>query len=152
MANSFNTGLLRVIDNARGGNQSTPSQAQTTFAGYVLDVCLDSESPLYTSDKDIGVIRFKNLNTENLVEEDIISNFAYPIDRSITRYPYPGEQVIITVAYGEPFLNPDKSLKEIPVARIYFYTTTVSLFHNPTFNSHPQIAISPKLTPSSLSD
>ena len=152
MSNSFNTGLLRVIDGARNSGQAIPSPTQTTFTGYVLDVCLDDTSPLYTSERDIGVIRFKNLSSENLVEEDIVANFAYPIDRSITRYPYPGEQVIVTIAYGEPFLRPDKNPKEIPVTRTYFYSTAISLFHNPTYNSHPEIAVYPRSTPTSISD
>ena len=102
------------------------------FAGQVIDICLSRDSNLYNSQRDIGKIKFRNLIKEINKAEPIINNEAYPLDRSITRYPMPGEEVLIFTALGEA---PTKA--NAAVGSIYFYTFVVSSAHNITYNSNP---------------
>lgn len=149
MASSVYVGLNNLLqDNNRGGTVSTPDTL--VFPAQVLDVVLQESDVFYESPRDIGLIRFRNLIRDNMRVEDEIINFAYPIDRAMVRYPYPGEQVIITQAFGEPYLTPNKSPKEIPIRPIYFYSNVVALSHNISYNMHPELATDPKIPTSPL--
>lgn len=115
------------------GNQNNRQQLKA-YPGHVLEVCMDSNSPLYESSRDIGKIRFRDLAREyNRAEEEVVG-LAYPLDRSIARYPYPGEEVIIFRAFGETTTPLTRTM-----VNICFYTFVVSALHNPSFNAHPFI-------------
>ena len=104
-------------------------------AAHVLEVCLDPTSPLYENPMDIGKIRFRDLyNVVPFLQkpEQELTTVAWPMDRSILRYPLPGEQVIVFEAYGDvklPFAD--------VLQRISFYTFNVNTTHNISFNSTP---------------
>jgi len=107
-------------------------QQLKVFPGHVVDICMDATSPLYTSPKDIGKIVFRDLVKEfNRAEKDI-KNIAYPLDRSVARYPMPGEEVIIYRAIGE-----GGTASTLIMSNICFYSFVVSAMHNVTFNSNP---------------
>jgi hypothetical protein len=109
-------------------------QQLKVFPGHVLDICLDENSPLYESNRDIGKIRFRDLVREYNKEEQAAVKTAYPLDRSIARYPMPGEEVIIFRAFGET-----TSTKSLVLANIYFYSFVVSTMHNVSYNANPFI-------------
>ena len=105
--------LFSPVPNPLPSNTQRPLQV---FAAQVIEVIVDESSKLYKSEKDIGAIRFRNLSKEVNKEEDLIKNIAYPLDRSIVRYPMPGEQVMIFAAIGEVPTGAVQSIK-----RTYFY-------------------------------
>lgn len=109
-------------------------QQQKVFPGHVLEICLDESSPLYESERDIGKIRFRDLVTEYNVEEASLVKVAYPLDRSIARYPFPGEEVVIYRAMGET-----RSASALALANVFFYSFVVSTHHNITYNQNPFI-------------
>ena len=144
MASSVYQGLNNVLQTSSGGGSISIPET-LIFPAQVLDVVLSESDVFYESPRDIGLIRFRNLIRDNMRVEDEIINFAYPIDRAMVRYPYPGEQVIITQAFGEPYLTPNKTPKEIPVRPIYFYSNVVALSHNISYNVNPELATDPKI-------
>lgn len=108
------------------------------LVGTVLDVCLNTSSEFYKSPRDLGKIRFRNILTNVKDNEKDTVTFAYPLDRSTTRYPLPGEQVIIFAAFGE--LSDPENTDTYPVSNIHFYSDVVSTLHNVTYNSYPYVA------------
>lgn len=115
------------------------NQQFTTFTAQVLDVCFDKTSKLYGDETDIGAIRFKPLryvrDTANIYEDEV-TNIAYPLDRSVARYPIPGEQVLIVVSAGD---NQRDSADHDQLITSFFYTFVVASQKNVTYNSHPFI-------------
>lgn len=117
------------------GSNETPKFRQRVFPGHVLDVCLDKESPLYENPRDIGKIRFRDLaNISPIYQraEDQVFTVAWPLDRSIARYPLPGEQVMIYNAHGDVVM-PLSNNQQI----IFFYTIVVSTNHTISSNQSP---------------
>lgn len=126
------TGLADV---GRQGIQSMPnfSIPIVITTGHVLEICLDSNSPLYNSPKDIGVIRFREaLNNGGAKLDKDINTIAFPLDRSIARYPFPGELVVILLADGETAVGSNRTINKIA-----YYINVVSALHNVTYNAHP---------------
>ena len=114
--------------------QTNGLQQLKVFPGHVIDVCLDENHKLYESSRDIGKIRFRDLVKEYNKNEESVVKTAYPLDRSVARYPLPGEEVIIYRAFGET------TTPLTPVlANIYFYSFVVSAMHNVTYNANPFI-------------
>lgn len=107
-------------------------QQLKVFPGQVLEICMDSNSPLYETNRDIGKIRFRDLAKEYNKPEINSVKVAYPLDRSIARYPYPGEEVIIYRAYGE-----SRSTAAMVISNIFFYSFVVSTHHNVSYNQNP---------------
>lgn len=106
------------------------------FPAQVLDVCLDSNSSLYRSVKDIGVISFRDPALDFKKAEKDILKTAYPLDRSVARYPVPGEEVIIFKAIGDAGgTNAPRS-----AVSLFFYSFVVSAMHNISFNVDPFLA------------
>lgn len=112
--------------------QNSPQRSFKTFAGHVIEICMTSDSSLFESPRDIGKIKFRDLVTEYNRAESELAKFAYPLDRSIARYPFPGEEVIIYQAMGE-----SDSIINTTLANIYFYSFVVSAMHNVSFNANP---------------
>jgi hypothetical protein len=100
--------------------------------GHVLEVCLNPSSPLYKSPKDIGKIRYRSSVIVNAYTDSELNAVAYPLDRSVARYPFPGELVVLFAVDGEP-----REESEQPIDTTIFYTTVVSALHNVSYNSHP---------------
>ncbi len=131
----------RVADNrvTSGG-----SQQSSVFLGQVLDVCLDSSSPLYEDATSIGLIRVRPLLTRPALSplfEDEINSTAQPIDRSSCKYPLPGEQVLLYLAWGDKVVagnDPDTG----KTARALFYGNVVCSHRNTTYNVDPFLATS----------
>ena len=109
-------------------------QQLKVFPGHVLDVCLDENSSLYESPRDLGKIRFRDLVREYNKEEQAAVKTAYPLDRSMARYPLPGEEVIIFRAFGE-ITSPKAPI----LSNIFFYSFVVSTMHNVSYNANPFI-------------
>jgi len=107
-------------------------QQLKVFPGHVLEICLDENSSLYESNRDIGKIRFRDLVREYNKEEKAAVKTAYPLDRSMARYPLPGEEVIIFRAFGET-TSPNSTV----LANIFFYSFVVSTLHNISYNANP---------------
>lgn len=133
---SYFTGLSGVISTINPTQTNNPTQILTEFPGHVLEICMDNASNLYNSPRDIGKIRFRDLIREfNKPDKECVLE-AYPLDRSMIRYPFPGEQVIIHKAFGDTFLTNTTLL-----AGIYFYTFVVSTNQNVTFNANPFLGV-----------
>lgn len=113
------------------GNKRQPT---TVFPGHVLDICLDETHWLYETPRDIGKIRFRDILVEVNIDESKLNKVAYPLDRSINRYPYPGEEVIIFKALGES-TSPNTTV----LSSLFFYSFVVSAMQNITFNANPFI-------------
>lgn len=119
-------------------NPSGPQSDLIIFSGQVLDICLDESSNLFQSAADIGKIRFRGMGRGSLLtaryEEDVEA-VAYPLDRSIVRYPIPGELVMLYVASGDTdsatIFGSDK-----PAPTVY-YSLVVAASKNVTYNSNP---------------
>jgi len=118
-------------------NQGNVRQQLAVSPAQVLDVCLDVNSPLYKSPSDIGCIRFRLIGIGEAYSrdfEDQVTTIAYPLDRSFTRYPFPGEQVIIYSAVGD---LQRRSADSDQLSSIPFYSMVVSSLMNITYNGHP---------------
>ena len=135
-SNTFFTGLADLYrpqdPKRRGGDQPL-----RVFPGQVLDICLDPDSNLFESTRDIGKILFRDLVTELSAVESSLNKVAYPLDRSISRYPLPGEEVLIYIAIGEP----DSRVLQT-MSNVYFYSIVVSTHNSVTYNSDPLIGTS----------
>lgn len=116
-----------------GGSQQTPP---LVFPAHVLEVCTGTDSPLYETVRDIGKIKFRDLNYDVNIPENKVTSVAYPLDRSFIRYPYPGEQVMIFYAFSET-LDPSSTVMQ----NAFFYSFVVSSFHNISYNQHPFLGV-----------
>lgn len=119
------------------GQQANTRQQLAMSPAQVLDVCLDSTSPLYTSTADIGAIRFQLIGigeSGGREFEDQTNNIAHPLDRSIARYPVAGEQVMIYSAVGD---RQRQSADHDQLSLVPFYSLVVSSMMNITYNGHP---------------
>jgi hypothetical protein len=104
------------------------------FPAQVLKVCMSTtDTEMYKFPRDIGAIKFRSLAWVSNKSEDEVTSTAYPLDRSIARYPLPGEEVIIIVATGDVSGAKDNTI----LKDTYFYTFAVSALHNITSNTHP---------------
>jgi hypothetical protein len=132
MGGSIFTGLGDLYKQSNDQPQNT-KQTDKAFPAHVLEVCMDDKSPLYKSPRDIGKIAFRNIYKDYAKEESELVTTAYPLDRSIARYPLAGEEVIVFTAFG------DRGGTEASGAtgNIYFYSFVVSAMHNVTSNTNP---------------
>lgn len=127
------TGLGDLYQSS-GAQQSNGLQQLKVFPGQVVEICMDENHSLYESPRDIGKIRFRDLVYEyNRAEKELFKQ-AFPLDRSITRYPLPGEEVIIYRAFGEA-----TAPAALVMANLYFYSFVVSAMHSITSNINPFI-------------
>jgi hypothetical protein len=125
-------GLYTPLD----GTGANSKQQLKTFSAQVLDVCIDTNSTLYNSPRDIGKILFRDPVTDYNKPENTISKVAWPLDRSVARYPVPGEEVIIFRAYGD--IGGTEATRSI--GSTFFYSFVVSSMHNVSFNVDPFMA------------
>jgi hypothetical protein len=133
---SYFTGLSGVPQIGTQQQASNPTQPLAEFPASVLDICMSDVSDMYDSPRDIGKIRFRNLMSEyNRPDKECVLT-AYPLDRSIARYPFPGEQVIVYTAFGDSFIAGSTLL-----SGIYYYTFVVSTNQNITFNANPFLGV-----------
>lgn len=136
MEGSIFTGLGSLYKGSSNQPQNT-KQPRTTFPGHVVEVCMDDKSPLYKSPRDIGKIVFRNVYRDLQIAESENITQAYPLDRSVARYPLAGEEVIIFTAYGDAGgTNTTKS-----TANMYFYSFVVSAMHNVSSNGNPYFGL-----------
>ena len=102
---------------------------------HVIDIILDEDHLDYETIADIGKIKYRDLENGLPFSPKVeagLTTYAFPMDRSITRFPIPGEQVMIFEAFGDQ-LKPNGSA----LAKIAYYTFTVPTTHNITSNSSP---------------
>ena len=130
----FHTGLGGLNKNPISLDTDQPQRNQLTFPAQVIDICMGTTHNLFESQKDIGKIRFRNLISQVNKPEDLCTMTAYPLDRSIARYPFPGEEVIVFEVIGER-----ETVTGPIVYHAYFYSFVVSMMHNVTANPHPFI-------------
>jgi hypothetical protein len=118
----------------RGSGVQQPKGLQQlkTFPGQVVEICMDENHSLYESPRDIGKIIFRDLVYDYNRAEKELTKQAFPLDRSIARYPLPGEEVIIYRAFGEA-----TGPAALVMANLYFYSFVVSAMHNITSNVNP---------------
>lgn len=133
MANNIFTGLGDLFQPIGTGDQNTKQQMKV-FPGHVLDICLEEDSSLFKTAKDIGAVRFRDIINEYDKPEKECVKIAYPLDRSIARYPNIGEEVMIFRAFGD-MSGTESNTRTI--GNIYYYSFVVSTMHNITYNSHP---------------
>jgi hypothetical protein len=111
------------------------------FPAQVLEVCLDTSSPMYREPTDIGSIKFKAMgpgsNSTNRFES-LTTTVASLLNRNCVRYPIPGEQVMVYIAAGDFQSNYVEELVQYKA----YYDQIVSTNLNPTYNSSPFIATS----------
>lgn len=124
---SFFTGIGSLIDayqQSAGGGAN--KQLLVAFPAQVIDICLDDKSPLYKDPTDIGKIRFRNLITNKNSDENSVSHQASMLDRSVARYPLPGEEVVVYNLPGQ--------------VDVFFYQSVVAINRNITSNIEPALA------------
>lgn len=121
-------------------NREAKTAEKIAFPAVVLDVCTgaDDGTGLYKSERDIGNIRMKRAIGDYSKMESQAASVAYPLDRSIARYPVPGEEVIVFKAFGDTSELSDKAQS----SPIYFYSFVVSSMRNVTYNVDPFMATS----------
>lgn len=115
------------------GGTNQPIKPSRLSVGQVIEICLGQDSPLYKSPKDIGAIRFRNLDTDYNKSEKDIANFAYPLDRSVAKYPMPGEEIFLFRGVGAVV----DSLGNRTLSDTYFYSLVVSSMFSTTYNVDP---------------
>lgn len=126
-------GLGDFFNVSQGSSPSSTGRPTKAFAGQVINICLDKQSPMYAEPRDIGKVMFRDLDYDFNLPEKQIQRYAYPLDRSIARYPMPGEEVMIFKAKGDV-----GNLKfNRTIGDLYFYTFVVSSMHNVSFNVDP---------------
>jgi hypothetical protein len=131
-------GMFDLLQGPYSQNPVTPGiQKQRIVPAHVLEVCIDKGSPLYENPADIGKIKYRDVGNltpfKTKVEDEVIA-VAWPMDRSVGRYPLPGEQVIVFEAFGDVLLPNATTLQ-----RIAFYAFNVNTNHNITSNQTPFI-------------
>ena len=130
--------------NARSTNNISPSAPPTTIPGLVLEVCLDSTSSLYEGQSDIGKILYRplGLGTERAAFfEDKVGTVAYPLDRSLLKYPLPGEQVVIFFAAGDRLeLSADDQNRPLTIA---YYSSVIASNKSVTSNTNSAFGVPP---------
>lgn len=124
--------LYTPVDNT----QANSKQQLKVFPAQVLDICLEEGSSLFSSPRDIGRILFRDPVIDYNKPEKSITKTAYPLDRSMARYPVPGEEVIIFRAFGD--IGGTAATRT--VGNIFFYSFVVSAMHNVSFNTDPFLA------------
>jgi len=123
--------------NASGPAGPGNNHKQRIYPAHVIEVCMDEDSPLYENPEDIGKIRFRDVGNTYLFaskKENALVTVAWPLDRSVSRYPLPGEQVVVFSAFGDVRLPFTTALQ-----RISFYALNISTSHNITSNVQPFI-------------
>jgi hypothetical protein len=131
-------GMFDLLQGPYSQNPVTAGiQKQRIVPAHVLEVCIDKDSPLYENPADIGKIKYRDVGNltpfRTKVEDEVIA-VAWPMDRSMGRYPLPGEQVIIFEAFGDVLLPNATTLQ-----RIAFYAFNVNTNHIITSNQTPFI-------------
>ena len=132
----FFNGLTGYFDHHTPTSTTQKTTPPRVFPGHVLEICMNTTSNLFKSQKDIGKIRFRNLIVDTGRPDALCTSIAMPLDRSIARYPYPGEEVLIFRAVGELETLIGSSIQDI-----YFYSFVVSIVHNVTANTHPFLGV-----------
>lgn len=130
--------MFDLIQGPYGQNPVQPGlQKQRIVPAHVLEVCMDSKSPMYENPADIGKIRYRDVGNltpfRSKLEEEIVTE-AWPMDRALGRYPLPGEQVMVFEAFGDVKLPQANALQ-----RIAFYAFNVNTNHIITSNQTPFI-------------
>lgn len=128
----FFNGLYGAFDHTTPTVKIPKGPKPRVFPGHVLEICMDPNSDLFESQKDIGKIRFRNLLYDLSRPDKLCISTAMPLDRSMARYPFPGEEVLIFQAFGEK----ERLLGAI-IEDTYFYSFVISLTHNITANTYP---------------
>jgi hypothetical protein len=128
-----------LFDLIQGPNASMPvepgKEKSRIVPAHVLEVCMSPKSSLYENPMDIGKIRYRDVGNITAFRpgvEQELTTVAWPMDRSVMRYPLPGEQVIVFEAFGDVKLPYADALQ-----RIAFYTFNVNTTHNVSYNSVP---------------
>jgi len=134
MGDSLFTGLGDLYSPG-GRSNTTIKTTPKVFPGVVTEVCLEPNSSLYRSQMDIGKISFRDPFKEFNKPENEIRKEAYPLDRSVAKYPIPGEEVIIFKALGD---NGERDSTHA-TTEIFFYSFVVSVTHNISYNVDPFI-------------
>ena len=130
---------MGFFDFIQGPNASMPvepgKEKSRIVPAHVLEVCMSPDSSLYENPMDIGKIRYRDVGNITIFRPSVeqeLSTVAWPMDRSLLRYPLPGEQVIVFEAFGDVKLPFADALQ-----RIAFYTFNVNTTHNVSYNSIP---------------
>lgn len=132
---SITTGLNDIY-NKRLPSETPDKLEQRVFPAQVIKVCMSSnDTDIYKFPRDIGAIKYRTLVGNDNRNENEVETLAYPLDRSIMRYPLPGEEVLIVRAYGDSSGVKDK----VTMVPMSFYIFSFSAAHNVTSNSHPFI-------------
>lgn len=134
MGSGIFSGLGDFVPGGGSGNLGTKVKSRI-FHAHVIDVVMNDKSEYYDGPQDIGKVRFRDLANTTIFTQKVekeITTFAYPLDRSITKIPLPGEQVIIFRAVGDVKGETDEVTQEA-----FFYSFAVSNTHNITYNSEP---------------
>ncbi len=136
---TFFTGLNDRYNAPGSGDSPGKGPLSKVIIGSVIEVCLgpdySSKTNPYQSPRDIGKIRYRNIETDIQKTDDQCTNLAYPVDKALTKYPLPGEQVVIYVANAE--VVDENSRKPVDVT--HMYGPVVSTLHNITYNSYPYL-------------
>ncbi len=126
------------------GGPSTPpgGTKQRVFPAVVIEVCYDDSSNLWETPADVGKIRFKDVGNAFFftpkAESELVT-VAWPLNRGISQYPVPGEQVLIFEAFGDIKLPNVGAMQ-----KLHFYASPISATHNPTYNQQPFVMTSTK--------
>jgi len=133
---TFFTGLNDRYNAPGSGDSPGKGPLSKVIIGSVIEVCLgpdySSKTNPYQSPRDIGKIRYRNIETDIQKTDDQCTNLAYPVDKALTKYPLPGEQVVIYVANAEVV---DENSRK-PVDTTHMYGPVVSTLHNITWKLH----------------
>lgn len=142
----YNRGMNDTIrPNGINDQSDIPKQQQEPailLHGQVIEVMLGPEAEkqegaqlTYVNPMDIGVIRFRNIRKDGDKSDSECRQRAYPLDKSITRYPLPGEQVLVFVGKGDYSQPPPNTNRDTKL----FYITLTGPFGNITDNTSPQV-------------
>lgn len=97
------------------------SNALQVFVGHVLDVNYEEPYP--------GTIRVKLISVDRK-EEDTITRIAFPVDKTLIKYPLPGELVFLLNGLGSDTIKGK-------IGTQLYYITTITSNNSITFNSNP---------------
>lgn len=101
------------------------------YVGHVLD------SPDYDG-SDYGKIRVRLVGIELAEDENLIEDYAFPIDYNSVKFPLPGELVLIVQAFGD-------NVSQNIFTRRYYYVSNLTTRSSLSYNSNPDYGLSYKL-------
>lgn len=128
----FFSGFGQLFEPIKGLSATPRAKQNELIPARVVDIILDRNHPKYQSDANLGMVRYRDITTDelNTYNDKAIERWAIPMTRYIKQYPLIGETIMISSGPSPwSFLMPNFDFK--------YYTSPVSFFGTNHYNPLP---------------